>query len=179
MPVIRLLCQKLGAPAAPHHIFAGVSSILTLPTSTETNITGTSMDATKKIPALIMIVFLTVYARLTAMETPVDIFMDQKEKGFGILKEYMGKEAVGDEINDDDFDKLILVFRDRGWTQMDWFDNIAPGTGLGLDHPIEESYEADSENDEATQQESLLNFHDLDGNEKDYLQAGLNTMVCH
>lgn len=180
MPAIRLLCQKLGAPAAPHHIFAGVSSILTLPSSTESNNTETSMDATKKIPTLIMIVFLTVYARLTAMETPVDIFMDQKKRGSRILKDYMEQESVEeDEINDDDFDKLILLFGDRGWTQMDWFENITPGAGLGLDRIVEKSREAGSENEGATQQESILNFHDLDGNEKDYLQAGLGTMVCY
>lgn len=180
MPATRLLCQKLGAPAAPHHIFAGVSSILTLPASTESNNTETSMDATKKIPALIMIVFLTVYTRLTAMETPVDIFMDQKKRGFRILKDYMEQESVEeDEINDDDFDKLILLFGDRGWTQMDWFENITPGAGLGLDRMVEKSREVSSENEGATPQESILNFHDLDDNEKNYLQAGLGTMVCY
>ena len=138
------------------------------------------MDLTPKIPALIMTVFFTVYARLSAIETPVDKFMDQKKRGFGILKDYMGQEAVGEyKIKDSDFDDLILAFRDKGWTQMDWFENITPGAGLGLDHVIEKSRESGLENEEATQQESILSSHDLDGNEKDYLQAGLGTMVCY
>lgn len=31
MPTIRQLCSKLGGPAAPPHVLAGVSSVLTLP----------------------------------------------------------------------------------------------------------------------------------------------------
>lgn len=127
-----------------------------------------------------MTVFFTVYIRLSAKEIPVDKFMDQKKRGLRILKDYMGQEAVGgDKIKDLDFDELILAFRVRGWTQMDWFENITPGAGLGLDHVIEKSRESGLENEEATQQESILSSHDLDGNEKDYLQAGLGTMVCY
>lgn len=180
MPVIRQLCQGLDAPAAPHHIFAGVSSILTLPESTESKSTRNSIDAAKNILALIMVAFFTVYTRLTATETPVDIFMNQKKKGFTILNDFIEEEAVEEEmITDDDFDKLILAFRDSGWTQLDWFENITPGAGLGLDHRTEESGIAGSENYEATQQESILDLRDLDSNERDYLQAGLGTMVCY
>ena len=179
MPVIRLLCQKLGAPAAPHHVFAGVSSILTHPAPMESITTGTLIDATKKIPALIMVVFFTVYARLTAMETPVEKFMDQKKKGFEILEEYMGQHALkGVNIEDEDFEELILAFRDRGWTEMDWFENITQGAGLGLDRIVEEYREAGSENGELTQQDNILDLYDLKDDEKDYLQAGLGTMVC-
>lgn len=179
MPVIRLLCQKLGAPAAPHHIFAGVSSILTLPAPVEPITTGTLIDATKKIPALIMVGFFTVYARLTAMETPVEKFMDQKKKGFEILEEYLGQHALKeDNIKDEDFEELILAFKDRGWTQMDWFENITQGAGLGLDRIVEEYREAGSENGESTQQDNILDLYDQKDDEKDYLQAGLGTMVC-
>lgn len=138
------------------------------------------MDAAKKIPALIMVVFLAVYARLTATETPVDRFMDLKETGFGVLEEHTGQEGMAEaRITEEDFEALILAFRDRGWAKMDWFKNITLGAGLGLDHIIAESGESGSENEEEVEQKSLLNFHDLEGNEKDYLQAGLGTMVCY
>lgn len=112
------------------------------------------------------------------METPVEKFMAQKKTGFGILKDYLGQEAV-EEYNtgDEGFENMILEFRDRGWTEMDWFENITAGAGLGLDHIIEESRGEGLDNEEATPQESILNFHDLKGNEKDYLQAGLGTMM--
>lgn len=178
MAAIRLVCQKLGAPSAPHHVFAGVSSILMLPPENGLKTDGKSADASKNISALIIVIFLVVYARLAAVKTPPEIFLKQKTTGFAVLREYLGEEAAGEaKSNDADFDGLIVEIKDKGWTEMDWFENVTPGTGVGPTTTVDEEIEEDSITKDATLDESVLVFQDHDETEKDFLQAGLGTMV--
>lgn len=176
MPAVRLLCQKLGAPAAPHHIFAGVSSILTL-SSYESNNKEKSADSLKNIPALIMVVLLTVYIRLAAVEITADECSKLKKAGFAILQDYLGQEMAQQDINDADFGNLILKTKESGWREMDWFENIIPGAGLSLGSAAEEANEEGSKNEEIMLEEDLLSFHNKTGSSKGFLQAGLGTMV--
>lgn len=177
MPAIRRLCDKLNAPSAPHHVFAGVSSILALELSDETQIEAKLGSALKNIPVLIMVVFFAVYARLTAAETPVAVFMEQQATGFEILNSFAGSSAVENEKSQsENFETLLLAMRQRGWARMDWFENIKPGAGLELEIPG--GYEGD-EDGIAGEQDSTSNLRDRYGEEKDQLQAGLGTMVRH
>lgn len=178
MPAIRLVCRKLGAPSAPHHIFAGVSSILALPQMHEPKANQRSRNPLKNLSALIMVIFLIVYARLAAVKTPPDIFLKQKTVGFEVLRDCLGEEAAEESTsNDTDFNELIIATKNKGWTEMDWFENITPGAGLGLVNAGDEEAEVDSNNRGVIQDESGLVFQDYDEQERNFLQAGLGTMV--
>lgn len=126
-----------------------------------------------------MVVFFAVYARLAAAETPVAVFMEQQETGFEILNSFAGASAVENEKNRrEDFETLLLAMSQRGWAQMDWFENIKPGAGLELESPG--GYEGDEDDDGiAAERDSTSNLRDRYGEEKDQLQAGLGTMVRH
>lgn len=177
MPAIRRLCDKLNALSAPHHVFAGVSSILALVLQDEIQIEAELNSALKNIPVLIMVVFFAVYARLAASETPVAVFMEQQATGFEILNSFAGSGAVENEKSQsEDFETLLLAMRQRGWAQTDWFENIKPGAGLELESLG--GYAGD-EDGIAGEQDSTSNLQDLYGEEKDQLQAGLGTMVRH
>lgn len=179
MPAIRRLCDKLNAPSAPHHVFAGVSSILALVLSDEIQIKAKLDSALNNIPVLIMVVFFAVYARLAAAETPVAVFMEQQETGFEILNSFAGGGAAENEKNQrEDFETLLLAMSQRGWAHMDWFENIKRGAGLELESPG--GYEGDGDDDGiAAEKDSTSNLRDRYGEEKDQLQAGLGTMVPH
>lgn len=175
MPAIRRLCDKLNALSAPHHVFAGVSSILAFVPSDEIQIEAELGSALKNIPALIMVVFFAVYARLAAAETPVAVFMEQQAIGFEILNGFAGSGAVGNEISQsEDFETLLLAMSQRGWAQMDWFENIKPGAGLELESL--EGYKG-GEDGIVGEEDSTSNLRDRYGEDKDQLQAGLGTMV--
>lgn len=179
MPAIRRLCDKLNAPSAPHHVFAGVSSILALVLPDESQRNAKLDSALNNIQVLIMVVFFAVYARLAAAETPVAVFMEQQETGFEILNSFAGGGAAENEKNQrEDFETLLLAMSQRGWAQMDWFENIKRGAGLELESPG--GYEGDEDDDGiAAEQDSTSNLRDRYGEEKDQLQAGLGTMVRH
>lgn len=178
MAAIRSLCQRLDAPLAPHHVFAGVSSILALPPPTEPDFKAKQEHALHNQPALIMVVFLAVYARLAAEETPVGKFIYQQATGFEILSGFVGPRAAETEITQSkDFETLLLAFKESGWAQMDWFENITAGAGLGLDSNIRDGVGTALENGPATQTQSFFQFQDQFGVETDQLQAGLGTMV--
>lgn len=175
MPAIRRLCDKLNAPSVPHHVFAGVSSILALVLPDEIQIEAKLGSALKNIPVLIMVVFFAVYARLAAAETPVAVFMEHQATGFEILNSFAGSGAVENEKSQsEDFETLLLAMRQRGWAQMDWFENIKLGAGLELESPG--GYGGD-EDEIAPEQDSSSNLRDQYGEVNGQLQAGLGTMV--
>lgn len=182
MPAIRRLCDKLEAPSAPHHVFAGVSSILALLLPEEIENKAKLGSALNNIPVLIMVVFFAVYARLAAAETPVAVFMEQQATGFEILNSFAGGGAAENEKSQrEDFETLLLAMSQRGWAHMDWFENIKRGAGLEIGSPGE--YEGDEGDEDdggiAAEQGSTSNLRDRYGEEKDQLQAGLGTMVPH
>lgn len=179
MPAIRRLCDKLDAPSAPHHVFAGVSSILALVSQDEMRTKPKLGSALNNIPVLIMVIFFAVYARLAAAETPVAIFMEQQAAGFKILNSFAGGGAAENEKSQrEDFETLLLAMSSRGWVQMDWFENIKRGAGLELES--QGGYEGDEDDDGiAAEQDSTSNLRDQYGEEKAQLQAGLGTMVRH
>lgn len=179
MPAIRRLCDKLNAPSAPHHVFAGVSSILALVSPDEIEIKDKPSNALNNVPVLIMVVFFAVYARLAAAETPVAVFMEQQATGFEILNSFAGGRAAKNEISQrEDFETLLLAMSQRGWTHMDWFENVKRGAGLELGSPG--GYVGGDDDDEiAAEQDFTSNLRDRYGEEKDQLQAGLGTMVRH
>ena len=160
----------MGAPAAPHHIFAGVSSILA----------SQEQQTRFKIQTLIVAVYMIVTTRLAGTETAPDAYQNQRNLALGILNDAAGKDEAYREVGGGDIDSCMRVFKEMNWTQMDWFENITPGAGVVMDEGAGDDTQDRYEDDEAD--ESLLhvtrrNVSRRDSMGQDYLQAGLGTMV--
>ena len=171
MPVIRQLCEKMGALAAPHHIFAGVSSILA---------SGKQQSAVK-IQALVVAVFILVVTRLSGTETTPDTYRGRRNLALEIVKEDSRKEEDHVEVSSADVDACMREVKNQMWTHMDWFENITPGAGVDLDKGAEEDVEDGSDDEEANEVRLLpgrqKRTDGRDSLEQNYLQAGLGTMV--
>ena len=179
MPTIRQLCQRLGAPKAPPHVFAGVSSILTLPPPREAGSTARLADSSRKVkvPALIIAVLFIVTTRLAGVETRADVYPRQRAEALALLKDSSPEQVDREPVDDTDVNDCMREIRDKGWTELDWFANIPVGGGLITVGA--EDYEDASAAEEGTQ-ETLLpskSTNDLRGSNNDYLRAGLGTMV--
>lgn len=104
MPAIRVLCEKFGASAAPPHIYAGISSILSLTPSVQFQSFNGSAEGAKaeelslrkqaknpikrsaKIPALIVAVGLIVCACLSGKSTSPEEYAQRKLLGLDSLR---------------------------------------------------------------------------------------------
>lgn len=161
----------MGAPAAPHHIFAGVSSILA---------SGKQQSAVK-IQALIVAVFILVITRLSGTETAPDEYRSRRNLALQIVRDASGKEEVDVDVSRADIDGCMREVKAQKWTHMDWFENIIPGAGVGLEKRAEDDVEDVCDDDDADEGGLLpvtrSSIGGRDSLERDYLQAGLGTMV--
>ncbi|KAG7005076.1 hypothetical protein G7Y79_00022g052970 [Physcia stellaris] len=185
MPTIRHLCRALGAPAAPHHVYAGVSSILTLPAPRVDEATTTEEPGNLNISALIIVVYLLVVTRLTGNEMPAREFTRLRGLAIASIKDSNITEAV-EEVADSDHVILSIAgwMRDigvKGWTELDWFANVGEGTGLGLAEAVSDDEGNDSEIEKAGHRgtNSIAERVDLDLDDEDLsiLKPGLGTMM--
>ncbi len=173
MPVVRQLCQKMSAPTAPHHIFAGVASILSSSDSDTEN--------ELNISALIVALFLLVTTRLAGVRMQPAEYTRQKRLVLEVLKEFVGEDTERKNVDDADVIECTKQFKDQHWIEMDWFGNIPMGSGLDMTEGPKEIGDDVSRDDEA--EETLLlpaemtGARRLDSADQDYLQAGLVTMV--
>jgi len=171
MPAIRRLCKRTSTPAAPHHIFAGVSSILS---SQDTN------NANEiKILALIVALFLLVTTRLAGVQKKPAEYSSQLTRALNSLKELVGEDVVHRDIEEADVDECMTVVRDRQWTKMDWFANIPVGAGVGNGdaEPADDASGDDEADDEQFLPVKRRNIDRQESADRKYLQAGLGTMV--
>lgn len=179
MSTIRQLCAALGAPAAPPHVLAGVTSILTLPPPhVATSRSGTAgQRKTDKIPALIVAVYLFVAARLSGEETSSDDYVRKRDTVMSALREVeVGKERR-ETITARDVDLWLMEVNENGWQTLDWFDNIGEGTGLGL-HGTDEGNEVDEDSHVVVERTPLKQtIVAMRAPKRDTLQPGLGTMV--
>ena len=176
MPAIRQLCKRMEAPAAPHHIFAGVSSIL----SAQKVVSKYKATANAvKTPALIVAVFILATTRLSGAEMPASEYQRQRAQGLQTLYELAGEEMPIEGVGNLDVDNCMRQIRDQGWTEMDWFENIPAGAGLDISDGMDE--DADDNEDTAEGEKLLPMLRKHVGKvglaEADYLQPGLGTMV--
>ena len=161
----------MGAPAAPHHIFAGISSILAL---------GKQQSGIK-VQALIVAIYILVTTRLAGTETAPDEYQHRRDRALEIVKDSSRTDEADVEVSGADIDNLMRALKDQKWTHMDWFENITPGAGVGLDKRVEDDVPDGSDDDEADEGSLLPVTRKVlgtrDSLEQDYLQVGLGTMV--
>ena len=110
---------------------------------------------------------------------PVSEYQRQRGQALQMLHELMGAEMGMEDIRNLDVDNCMRQVRDQGWTEMDWFENIPAGAGLGLSDGMDE---VDDDNEDPGKGEQLLpvmrkHVGKLGVADPDYLQAGLGTMV--
>lgn len=170
MPAIRQLCKKMGVPAAPHHIFAGVSSILSASSSTSV-----------KTPALIVAIYFFVTTRLSGTAFSSAKYPQLRSRALEILEGVAGEDAANNVIDGADIDECMRQVKSRQWTEMDWFANVPAGDGVGADEGTDEA-QGEGLSDEDAEEGHLLPlrrriFGREDSSGQDYLQAGLGTMV--
>ena len=178
MPAIRQLCKRMEAPAAPHHIFAGVSSILSAQKIPSKNISKATAD-TVKTPALIVAVFILATTRLSGAEMPASEYQRQRGQALQMLYELAGEEGGMEDVGNLDVDNCMRQVRDQGWTEMDWFENIPAGAGLDVSDGMDEVADDNEDPAEGEKLLPMLRKHvgKVGLTEADYLQPGLGTMV--
>ncbi|KAL9124147.1 MAG: hypothetical protein Q9217_006499 [Psora testacea] len=178
MPVIRRLCRKLEAPAAPHHIYAGVSSILALQSRLDK---PTGPPEAIKITALIIVIFFLVTTRLAGVPTPSEQYVHQRQLALAMMKELAAQDVELEEVDIADVDALMLHVGAQNWTKMDWFGNVQLGSGVGIGeneaNPIEDAFAEEEEEEGPLLPGTRRPIRSVEESESNYLQPGLGTMM--
>ena len=184
MSLIRHLCKALGAPAAPPHVFAGVSSILTLPAPNQKD-NETMRDSTEKVnvSALIIVVYLLVRTRLNGVSTPPEEFIRQRSLAIDAIQASGIKEAVAEVSDGSEVVPRIMSWMreisSNGWTELDWFANVREGSGLSVDagDAAADDVSGDERGD-LLKTNSIVKHLDFEEDEDpNVLRPGLGTMV--
>lgn len=159
----------MGASSAPHHIFAGVSSIV-----------STSPASEVKTPALVIAVYFFVTTRLSGTPFSSTKYPQLRSQALEIVKSSAGEDAEWVEVGEADVDHCMREVKNQRWTEMDWFENVPAGDGMGEEEGDEGVVEDSL--DEKVEEGRLLPVKGSDvgrddSSGQDYLQAGLGTMV--
>lgn len=184
MPLIRHLCRALGAPAAPHHVFAGVSSILTLPAPNyEDRRTESDPVEQVSVAALVIAVYVLVYTRLSGVSMTPEEFIRQRTAAIEAIQG-CGIQGAIDEASDGSdvvarVNSWMREVSSKGWTELNWFANVPEGCGLGLGTgPAGVDEVSGDEREDLLHSSSIVERLEVDDNEDyDVLRPGLGTMV--
>lgn len=178
MPVARQLCRKLETPAAPHHIFAGISSILVYLNEADGR-EGEVLNI--KIPALMIAIFFYVSPRLTGKEIRSEQVHHQTSLSLTLMRE-LAERGVDlkppDELDVRNHMRQIALHK---WVDMDWFRNIQLGSGIGhgseMPSTASDCLMEDEDADHMTL--SIRRRVDKEPSESsvEYLRPGLGTMM--
>lgn len=181
MPGIRGLCKRFKAPAAPPHIFAGVSSILTIPPPDAESVDNNHLKRLRNlsVEALVVAVYILVRTRLSGVETDPKDYTTQRDKAVAAMSELREDHDPLIELELSDVDSWMREIGQGRWTEMDWFENIGEGTGLAVNKPRAASNDTSLDSDVDEDDNLLLGRHKPAKYtaEKPYLQPGLGTMV--
>ncbi|KAI4207671.1 MAG: hypothetical protein LQ348_000519 [Seirophora lacunosa] len=182
MPAIRGLCKRFAAPIASPHVFAGVSSILTLPPPNMQEIDDTQFERLRSLSteALIISVYILVRTRLLGVETDPKGYSAQRDDAVAAITELRRDEESSVAVDSTSVDAWMMEINKGGWTEMDWLENVVEGAGLALNGPPRGADGDDSDSGGMGEEEdSILAGHRYDEIvvEKPFLQPGLGTMV--
>ncbi|EON61240.1 hypothetical protein W97_00453 [Coniosporium apollinis CBS 100218] len=156
MPAIRHLCKAFNLPAAAPHVFVGVSSVLqheNSRASEPTSAAGTPTSVLSRartrrpappsvqeapggaiedanIPALIVVIFLYTFVRLSGRKLDPDQYTQIQLKAIKTLLETeVGKTSPKQHDITSDVERLLRRAQ-SGWLKLEWYQNIAPGDEL-------------------------------------------------
>ncbi|KAL8974118.1 MAG: hypothetical protein Q9197_001631 [Variospora fuerteventurae] len=182
MPAIRGLCKRFGAPIASPHVYAGVSSILTLAPPVAQDINDLQFEKLRSlsIEALIISVYILVRIRLVGVGTDPNDYSVQRDDAVAAMTELRKDEKPSVVVDSSNVDAWMRQINKGCWTEMDWFENIGEGTGLGLEALPRGTDGDDSDSGDVDEEEDpILARHRYDelASEKPFLQPGLGTMV--
>ena len=184
MPLIRHLCRALGAPAAPVHVFAGVSSILTLPAPKPANREGEKAHLEPpNVSALVIVVYLLVGTRLSGAPMPPEEFVRLRTLAIETIRGSGVGKAV-EEVSEEasvvaHVTSWMREVSSNSWAELDWFANVPEGGGLSLDGGGENSDGSVGDGDSDWRHTNSM-FKHLDVEEAEdetILRPGLGTMV--
>ncbi|KAL8943917.1 MAG: hypothetical protein Q9211_000801 [Gyalolechia sp. 1 TL-2023] len=181
MPAIRGLCKRLEAPAAPPHVYAGVSSILTLPAPVEQSAEDGRVERLQSlgVEALIVAVYILVRTKLSGEQMDSYGYSAQRDRALAILRELRsdGKSVL--VLDPPSVEEWMKETKRGKWLEMDWFGNIEQGAGLSIDKAQDRTSNASEDSDIDGDDDVLVSKHRFDVYTagKTFLQPGLGTMV--
>ena len=154
--MIRFLCREMATPRAVPHVLAGVETVMDLAAA------GDGIGEKKvqgKAPALIAAVWFFVVVQMRGVVNQGKENLQRKRLALEVLGKARDDALTARKVGEEDGawagfevveEKDVLLWRreivDRGWKQMDWFENIVQGCGVDGDDVVDES--AGSEADE-------------------------------
>ncbi|KAL8736116.1 MAG: hypothetical protein Q9181_002531 [Wetmoreana brouardii] len=181
MPAIRALCKKLGAPAAPPHVYAGVSSILTLPPPAQQSMDDGRMDHLRRMSmeALIVAVYVLVCTRLLGVELDFKEYPAQRDEALSIISQFRKGDEPTISVEPAAVNEWLREIGQGGWNELDWFANVVEGAGLSLeDSEVKAADDSDNSNtDEDNGLAGKKRKPDWEKEEQSFLQPGLGTMM--
>lgn len=143
-PMIRALCAALEAKGAAPHVLAGVTSVLTLPSPRPDG----PNPRKGMLPGLVIAVFIMTRTRLLGVQTSGKEYVglrrhfmdtlielrDDKEVKAKVAAIQKGKKAWEgwEKFGGRDVDGWLLELSSKGWTELDWFNNMQNGVGMDL-----------------------------------------------
>ncbi|KAI4214934.1 MAG: hypothetical protein LQ351_002649 [Letrouitia transgressa] len=182
MPAVRHLCKRTGASAAPHHIFAGVHTILTIPAPSQAHmqIVPAERSNERSLVALIVAVFMIVRTRLSGKPTTPKEYPRLRDQALKIIREFPAVKDIEDVNIAENVGDWMREIGKGGWQGLDWFKNIGEGVGLAVEDlpEIEENATLSASYGDQDELNSADRFM-LNGSQtnRDYLQPGLGTMM--
>jgi len=183
MPLIRHICKALGAPAAPHHVFAGVSSILILPSPNQDSRIERDPVEQVNVAALVIAVYVLVYTRLSGVSMTPENFIRQRTTAIQAIRGSGIQEAIDEASTGSDVaarvNSWMREVSSNGWTDLDWFANVPEGCGLSLDTGLAGADEVSGdEREHLRPSSSIVELLEVDDDEdQNILRPGLGTMV--
>ena len=129
MPLIRRFCAICGFSSVAHHVFAGVSSVLTLPIL-HTSKKSKSPRKADKIPALIITIYFFVTLRISGEDVELDDYSRRRDLAVTSMNTIDTARSERGTTESGDVDTWMVEFKEKKWTSLDWYENIEEGFGL-------------------------------------------------
>ncbi|KAL8693713.1 MAG: hypothetical protein Q9218_001514 [Villophora microphyllina] len=181
MPVIRGLCKQLGASATTPHVFAGVSSVLTLPPPEYTSSDDDQMSRLRQmsVDALIVAVYILVRTRLSGAGLDTERYALQRAEALAIVRQLRHGEDESVTLDPGLVNEWLVEIGKGRWTELDWFTNVEEGGGMGFEGSEAENSDEHDRSNTDNEEGSIPKSKGLNWQTgiASFLQAGLGTMM--
>ncbi|KAL9583858.1 MAG: hypothetical protein Q9212_002456 [Teloschistes hypoglaucus] len=179
--VTRALCKRLSVSATTPHIFAGVSSVLTLPSPNHPNPGDDQILRLRQmsVEALIVAVYILVRTRLSGSGLDTKNYALQRDKALTIVSELRHGDNHFVTPESGEVNEWLVEIARGCWRELDWFTNVQEGAGVRTrDSEAEDSDKQDSSHTDDDQGFATKNRRlGWQMEEAPFLQPGLGTMM--